>query len=146
MRFAAVALLVFVVAGVASAQSPQPAGPPAPPSQITLAATVVDVRESTDMRSDIVLLWNRTIRSRPVGHAVLTCAKVGTGGVLGGGIWNCIGVYQLPLGKISTQGILHGYNRYTLVITGGTGRYKGVSGSLFVRRVAEGQRKLIFSL
>lgn len=115
-------------------------------NRISISATVVDVRESDDMRTDLTLLWNRDIRHRPIGHGAITCTKVGFGGILGGGVSNCNAVYQLPLGKISTQGILHGYGRYTMVITGGTGIYKGVSGTLFVRRVADGVRRLTFKL
>lgn len=114
--------------------------------RISVAATVVDVRETEDMRTDLTLLWNRNIRHRPIGHGVLTCTKVGIGGILGAGVSNCNGVYQLPLGKISTQGILHGYSRYTMIITGGTGVYKEASGTLFVRRVADGVRRLTFAL
>jgi hypothetical protein len=142
MKYAAVAF-VMVMLGAAAGSGAQTAPTP---RTITLAATVVDVRESADMRSDLVLLWNRNVRSRPLGHGVLTCTKVGTGGLLGGGISNCVGTYQLPLGKIAVQGILHGYARYTLVVTGGTSRYKDAQGTLFVRRVADGVRRLTFLL
>jgi hypothetical protein len=146
MRLAAVVILTaLAIAQIAAAQSP--ATPAAAPSeQIKIAATVVDVRETDEMRTDLTLLWNKDLRSRPIGHGVLTCTKVGTGGILGGGLLSCSGTYQLPLGKIAVQGILHGYNRYTLVITGGTARYKDASGTLFVRRVADGVRRLTFTL
>lgn len=146
MRLVAVAFLaILVVVQIGSAQSSTPSLP-RPPEHIGLAATVVDVRETDEMRTDLTLLWNKNLRSRPIGHGVLTCTKIGSGGILGGGISQCTATYQLPLGKIAAQGIIHGRGRYTLVITGGTARYKDASGTLFVRRVADGVRRLTFSL
>lgn len=136
-------LCIVVIIGIAAAVAPAQTDPV---STISVSATVVDVRETDDMRTDLTLLWNRNIRSRPIGHGILTCTKVGAGGILGRGISNCMATYSLPLGKISVQGILHSYARYTLVITGGTGRYKGADGTLFVRRVANGVRRLTFVL
>lgn len=59
---------------------------------------------------------------------------------------NCQLVLSLPLGKVIAVGTVHNLARYTLVITGGTGVYRGVTGPMFVRRVADGVRRLTFEL
>lgn len=138
-------LLMFGVSG-ARAQEP-PTQPPQPrPQRISVAAKTVIIRETHDVRSDVQLFWNRNISPRPLGHSVLSCYKLGKGGLLGGGLFHCIGTYVFPLGKIMTQGLVHSHNRYTLAITGGSGRYATVNGQLFVRRVGPGVQRFLFAL
>lgn len=111
---------------------------------VSVAVTTVAVKETEHTRTDVLLLWNRNQRSTPIGHGIKACIKGGTGGILGGGIMSCTLNIILPLGKISSSGVIHNLARYTLVLTGGTGVYEGVSGPLFVRRVGDGVRRLTF--
>jgi hypothetical protein len=137
----AVMALAWVTATSGQIQSPGSTG-----SRITIAASVVDVRETRDVRSDVLLLWNRNIRSRPLGHAIVSCYSLGFGGILGAGLEHCTATYVLPLGKITAQGIVHSRNRYTLVLTGGTGRYVGAEGHLFTKRIGPGLKRIVFNL
>ncbi len=137
------ALLASVPAWAGAVQGNQT---PRTRQPVSVAVTTANVNESFDLRSDTLLLWNRDERSTPIGHAVLTCAKVGSGGILGGGVANCEMSISLPLGKVIASGISHGYNRFTMVITGGSGRYTSASGPLFVRRIAGGVRRMTFSI
>jgi len=120
--------------------------PTAPSSRIAISATVADVREVFNNRSDILLLWNRDVRARPLGHAIVSCDELGEGGIAGAGLEHCMATYVLPLGKITAQGIIHSRSRYTLVVTGGTGVYLGAQGHLFTRRIGPGVKRIIFDL
>ena len=113
---------------------------------VSVALTTASVRDGYETRTDVLLVWNRNIRSTPIGHVIKACIKAGQGGILGGGLMSCTMTLQMPTGKISAAGIVHSLNRYTLVITGGTREYEGVSGPLFVRREADGVRRLTFTI
>jgi hypothetical protein len=117
-----------------------------PIQRISVSATTADVRESRNNRSDILLLWNTGVRDRPLGHAVLACVKVGSGGLLGQGLLSCDATIVMPLGKITAMGLVHSHRRFTLVVTGGTGQYKGATGVLFLRTASSGVRRLTVEL
>lgn len=141
---AVAALLVSVPAWGSFSQSPNPTRVK---SVVRISVTTADVRETRDLRTDILLLWNRNERSTPIGHAVKSCVKIGNGGILGhGGVLSCQMTLSLPLGKVAAQGIVHNLYRYTMVVTGGTGVYEGASGPLFVRRGGEGVRQMTFKV
>lgn len=132
-----------VATAVAAAQDPQQQQRP---PQVSIAVTVASVRDGPETRTDVLLLWNRNVRTTPIGHGVKACAKAGFGGIVGGGLMSCTLTLHLPTGKVTASGIVHSLDRYTLVITGGTREYEGVSGPLFVRRVGDGLRRLTFTL
>lgn len=116
-------------------------------NHVTVSVTTVSVRDRSETRVDTLLLWNRNERVGPIGHAVKSCVKGGSGGILGGGIMSCDLVVSLPLGKVVATGIVHNLRRYTLTITGGTGRYLKAKGPLFVRSVSgDGVRRLTFAV
>ena len=138
----AVALIILIATGLAGAQTVTSATP----KVVSIAVTTALVRDGAETRSDTLLLWNRNERDRPIGHAVKSCIKTGSGGILGNGVMSCVLVLSLPLGKVVATGIVHDVSRYTLTITGGTGVYRGARGPLFVRRVADGVRRLTFSI
>lgn len=141
---AALVLMPLLLVGIGRAQTM-----PEPQQQqkfVSVAVTAVRVYETRSTRADTLLLWNRNVRDRPIGHAIKTCVKAGVGDILGGGVMNCQLVIWLPLGKIIAGGTVHNLGRYTLVITGGTGVYEGVTGPMFVSRIADGVRRLTFKL
>jgi hypothetical protein len=116
------------------------------PQVVSVAVTTAAVRESRFTRTDALLLWNRNQRTTPIGHAIKACLKTGGGAIFGKGVMTCTLVVSLPLGKVTASGIVHNLGRYTLVITGGTGAYRGATGPLFVRSVSgNGVRRLTFS-
>lgn len=151
MKLAVVFIIILggLVIAAGQAQVPldaQSAVQPKPKEQVSIAVTTVAVRESSNTRSDALLLWNRNQRSLPIGHAIKACIKAGGGGIFGRGVMSCTISLYFPLGKVVASGVVHNINRYTLVITGGTGEYEGVSGPLFVRRVGDGVRRLTFAV
>jgi len=141
MKFAVVPVLILAGLAAMFAQTGQGQAPKLVSVQITTA----QVTESTDLRADVLLVWNRDIRSTPIGHSVMSCVKVNSGGLAGSDLKNCSMSVVLPLGKVIATGIVHSYNRFTLVITGGTRAYEGAHGSLVVTRHA-GVRRLVFSV
>lgn len=149
MRIAAVALLVALVLSSITAQVVygQEPNPTAPPERVSVAVTTASARDTPHTRANTLLLWNRNVRTTPIGHGVESCIKVGYGGLLGDGILSCDLTLALPLGKLTATGIIHGFRRYTIVITGGTGAYVKAHGPLFVRSVTgDGVRRLTFSV
>ena len=137
----AVTLTVLLVTLGASAQSNGAA------SVISVEATLLSVTDTgREARSDLLLLWNRDVRPTPIGHAAISCRKFHRDFAVGRNIYNCFGTYVLPLGKIAVQGIAHGLQRYTFVITGGTGAYVGKNGTMFSRRIGPGTLRVSFRL
>ena len=83
-----------------------------------------------------------------VGNAYMVCTTIGRGGILGNGVRQCHGIYNLPRGKIVVQGSRHRRARYTLVITGGSGIYVGIGGTLdsFLSGIRPRTEELIFRI
>ncbi len=87
-------------------------------------------------------LFGSSRKSRPIGHAVLTCMDVGQNER------SCSGTYILPRGMIQTEGILKTRLLYVQAVTGGTGLYDNARGTLTVTATALKPRRelLIFRL
>lgn len=141
MKWLVVVGAIAIVLGFAGAAGSQPAG-----GVISITASTVDTRVLGYQRSTVMRLWNRSVSATPIGHAVTVCTRLGVGGVLGGGLSDCKATFVLPLGKITAAGVRHNRTRYTLVITGGTGRYLGAAGSVDRRAETPGQTRYIFRL
>jgi hypothetical protein len=138
-------LLVPIAVALAIVQdSPSQQGPP--PALVSITITAAAVRDGGETRTDVLLLWNRNVRTSPIGHGIKACIKSGSGGILGNGLMSCSLTLMMPTGKITATGPVHDLGRYTLVITGGTGEYESVTGALFVRRVGDGVRRLTFTV
>jgi len=60
----------------------------------------------------------------------------------------CSGVFLLPRGQITIQGIEPppGVNRHPLIVTGGSGRYRGVSGVIRVTHLSPTEDRFEFRL
>lgn len=87
-------------------------------------------------------LFGSSRKSRPIGHAVITCIDVGQNER------SCSGTYILPRGMIQTAGILKTRLLYVQAITGGTGVYDNARGTLTVTATALKPRRelLLFRL
>ncbi len=72
------------------------------------------------------VLFNQRITPAPIGHSDITCVDTGTGS------HNCSGTYFLPKGKIMVEGVIASRLFYELAVTGGTGLYDNVRGTLTV--------------
>lgn len=137
----ALALTILVALGLAGSSGTQTSG------RISVTATTADARVLGYQRASIMRLWNRSVSSTPIGHAVIVCTRLGVGGFLGGGVSDCKATFVLPRGKITAAGVRHSARHYSLVVTGGTGFYLGAIGKVD-RRPAEvpGQVRYIFRL
>lgn len=71
-------------------------------------------------------LFGSASKSRPIGHAVITCTDVGSGEQI------CQGSYVLPKGMLETAGILRTRLFYTQAVVGGTGLFDNARGTLTV--------------
>jgi hypothetical protein len=140
--------LPLALAAVAYADTTPAPTPEKPSSRISVTATIADVHSTHEHRTDLLLLWNRDITNRPIGHAILTCVKVGIGGILGSRtVSNCFASWNFPKGTITTQGALHGHYRYTMVVTGASGVYvTQPNGILFATRLGAGVQRMVFTL
>ena len=104
-------------------------------TQAVVRLTVVDVQTGSEGHnlgdhrtfSKIVLGSKGFI----IGSAFDSCVVVGIGKTYGKfGLSLCNGVYNLPKGKLTFQGTRRTRERYTFVITGGSGIYENASGTL----------------
>ena len=134
----AVTFAVFSVLGGAGAQSNQ--------GRISVTGTIATVRQHDRTYIAVYRLWNRTITGVPIGSAYIVCDILGTGGVLGGGVSSCDATFHLPLGKITASGIRHATRHWSLIITGGTGRYVGAIGSVHRREDLPSETRFILLL
>jgi hypothetical protein len=87
-----------------------------------------------------VRLFNRRLRKRPLGNGQLICTATGEK------FWNCGGTYVLPAGKITVSGAVVYRDIYDMAVTGGTGKYNNVRGTLFVTKIKRNEKLLVFRL
>lgn len=83
-----------------------------------------------------------------IGNSFSSCILIAKEEIFAGGRNLCDGVYNLPKGKITFKGSRKNRERYTFVVTGGTGFYSGVGGRLngFVIGSDPFREKLIFHI
>ena len=88
------------------------------------------------------LLYNKGIRTTPIGHSDMVCTFTGNRSR------QCNGTYSLPRGKIIVAGSVRYWEFYKLGISGGTDLYADVRGSETATLYARGPRKeiLVFRL
>jgi hypothetical protein len=88
------------------------------------------------------LLYNKGIRTAPIGHSDMVCTYTGNRSR------QCNGTYSLPRGKIIVSGSVRYWEFYKLAIIGGTDLYADVRGSETATLYARGPRKeiLVFRL
>lgn len=122
---------------------------------IKVQATVEDVRiadngapgwSAGDFRSEYLLVWNKAITTRPIGHAFESCVFLGRGGAFRSGFSTCSMTIFLPHGKLRMGGAIHSERRFWIPITGGTGIYQGAGGTMLSIRVGVNVRNLILNL
>lgn len=132
-----IVLIVVVLAGATAvyAARGQDSG-----SKISITTTLEAVQRGPAAEARYFLLWNKNIRTRPIGHSLYGCERIDSIGR------SCVATYVLPLGKIGASGMVHGFDSYTLIITGGTRRYLDADGTVTARRVGPGTYALSFSL
>jgi hypothetical protein len=70
------------------------------------------------------LLYNRRITTKPIGHSMMLCTAVSSSNQ------SCSATYFLSNSEIVVQGVIGSRLIYALAVTGGTGLYDNVRGSL----------------
>lgn len=71
-----------------------------------------------------VLLYNRRVTQKTIGHAELVCTATGTQSS------DCSGTFFLPTGKIVVQGPRTFPELFEVAVVGGTGHYDNARGTL----------------
>ena len=151
MRRAVVIAAVGAAAAIVAAYASYPAGALKGPGIVRITSkekrfTRVDTgaagRSPGDLEVSTVSLYNKAIRKKPLGHGQLVCVLVGND------FRNCNGTFVLPAGKIVVSGGLIYRGLYDLAVTGGTGLYNNVRGTLTVTRLGRNptQDLLVFRL
>lgn len=87
-------------------------------------------------------LYNRRIRSKPIGHANVVCTR------LGGDARSCTSTYSLPRGKIVVAGAVASRLLSEAPVVGGTGLYDNARGYLVTTTTSVEPRReiLVFRL
>lgn len=133
---AVVTLAALALVAVAVARSADPK----PRPRVEVTATLERINASLFGEARFYLLWNRTVRTRPIGHAVYSCRRV-SGSSL------CTALFALPLGKIVAVGELRRFDRYSMVVVGGTRCYAGAEPGVAGAWATEpGSSRILFSL
>ncbi len=96
-------------------------------------------RSTGDIEITRRLLFNKRIRPQAIGRSEMVCT------VVGGTSRQCNGTYVLPAGKIVVAGEMRYRQFFQLAVTGGTGLYNNVRGTLTVTSLGRRPRRdLVF--
>jgi hypothetical protein len=98
----------------------------------------VTQREVADGRMRLVVKRVRDRLARPIGQIGQVCTRLPAAD--GHARSSCVGTIVMPLGRITYQGVRHSPRFYVLAVTGGTGAYAGVAGSMAARTISTGPR------
>ena len=95
-----------------------------------------------DMEISRALIYNTSIRRKPIGNGQLVCVRTGDN------FRNCNGTFVLPDGKLVVSGAMIYRGLYELAVIGGTGLYNNVHGTLTVTRTRQSPNRdvLVFRL
>jgi hypothetical protein len=128
--FAAMALLVLLEFRAAPASSALPGPATIRITDREIAFSTVDTgrrgRSPGDVEVTRRLLFNKRIRQKAIGRAEIVCTVVAANSR------HCTGTYILPRGTIVVAGEMRYRQFFQLAVTGGTGFYNNVRGTLTV--------------
>ena len=111
-----------------------------------IGRSVINLGPASRGPGDVVvirqLLYNKGIRSAPIGHSDMVCTYTGNRSR------QCNGTYSLPRGKIIVSGSVRYWEFYKLAMIGGTDLYANVRGAETATLYARAPRKeiLVFRL
>jgi hypothetical protein len=95
--------------------------------------TIIDVGARGTSIGDLdvynLLLYNKRITPRSIGHGEMVCTRVGPKRQ------SCHAGYVLPQGELTVEGVIGSRLIYSLAVTGGTGLYGNVRGALTVTSI-----------
>lgn len=82
-----------------------------------------------------------------IGNSATVCTYLGRGKTFGAGTSLCEVVYRLPRGPIVAAGLIARNSLvFVLTVTGGSGYYTGVDGTVTSTKLSTRQSKLFFQL
>ena len=131
MRWAALAVATGIVAGVIANAD---AGAQVRRTGL-IAVFAVTQQEIIDGRLRLVVKRVRDRKARPIGEIGQVCTRLPDGIQQ-----SCVGTIVMPLGRITYSGMRHSATYYVLAVTGGSGIYAGVTGTLAARTISTGPR------
>ena len=143
------AVAALAVAALGATQVPGKA-PSKPPLNFTLNGKIktvsfVDNAPDGDSVGDVVVFTQtlRNLRGKVVGSDHATCTKS-----LPAGHRVCSGGFLLARGQLTIQGIdpPDSVKRHPLIVTGGSGAYRGVRGEIDVRHLSPIEDRFVFHL
>jgi hypothetical protein len=97
----------------------------------------------------VASVFNLNVSPNPIGNAQVLCiAADGGRGPLPAGSRYCWGTYTIGNNSLVVQGVSRNAFRYELAVTGGTGTYSNVGGTLNVYRITSNplRERLVFNL
>jgi hypothetical protein len=115
-------------------------------SAATKAHTYIDAgvhgRSPGDVDIYRLVLYNKRIQAKPLGHGEMVCTTVT------GSTQSCDATYFLPRGELVVAGVISSRLIYVLAVVGGTDLYNNVRGTLTVTslRRAPARDLLVFRL
>ena len=137
--FAAMALLVLLEFRTAPASSALPGPATIRITDREVAFSTVDTgrrgRSPGDVEVTRRLLFNKRIRQKAIGRAEIVCTVVASNSR------HCTGTYILPRGTIVVAGEMRYRQFFQLAVTGGTGFYNNVRGTLTVTSLGRKPRR-----
>lgn len=133
------AFLAGVLTAGASSSAQQSAGLPPGPSTIHATAHLEAIEHDGETVVRLYRLLNRPAYPRPIGSAILECQPIAAE-------LACHEYLKLSRGQIVAAGVVDRIAFYRLGITGGTGYYDAVGGSLLVESIGDGTQTIVAQL
>jgi len=114
------------------------------PAVINITDKVISVKKAGRLTITQAQLL---VRTKQIGNSATLCTYLGKGQTFGTGTSMCTVVYRFPKGPIVATGLVaRGALVFVLTITGGSGYYTGVGGTITSNAVRPGRNKLYFQL
>ena len=136
MKYVAV-IAVIAIAVIATL----PAGAVAQERRTGLIAVfAVTQRNVIDERMQLVVKRIKDRKSRPIGSIGQVCTRLPLSEPERDARQSCVGTLIMPLGRITFAGARRSVGYYVFAVTGGTGAYAGVTGSMSARTITTGPR------
>lgn len=137
MRLTA-ALIVVTCCLAGAASGFQPALQPGP-ATIKVTTRLVSTGSAAGLTVRTYDVLNRPAFKKPIGTAVLICLPVGSS-------FACREYVRLSRGQITTEGLVDGTSFYRLAVTGGTGYYDNVGGTMTVQPIGSDSQQIVVDL
>jgi len=135
---------IFIISMMILLSSGQALNQPATAKFFALTSSQRTIESNIYTSGRKILINNGQI----IGNSFIACTRIGRDGTFGANVEQCSVTFNLPRGKIVAVGSRNSREKYSLVVTGGTGFYNNVGGKLDVFQLGDKPRleRLIFTL